>query len=148
MWDLEKLKGFLGSRWVGAEVYRRGGGRMGECAPRKGGRGQSSCPKFQDPTIFLARSSALCIRVAVPRLASLTYFICSCLRGAVYPLPGCTPGAGGDFGTHAGQRSHQRYLSTSLLGEVCGWAGLLWAQTRSAPCLYLYPGGTCLLLWD
>lgn len=145
---MEKLRGFLGIRWVRAEAYRRDGGRMGGCAPKEGGSGQSSCPKLQDPTIFPARSSAPFIRVAVPRLASLTYFICLCLRGAVYPLPGCTPGASGGFGAHAGQRSHQRYLSTTLLGEVCGWAGLPWAQTRSAPYLYLYPGGTCLLLWD
>lgn len=80
--------------------------------------------KLQDPAIFPARISASCIGVAVPRLASLPLSCLFILRGAVYPFPDCTSGAGGGVGAHAGQRSHQRYPSTTLLGEVGGWAGL------------------------
>lgn len=41
-------------------------------------------------------------------------------------------------------------ISSALHGEVGGWAGLLWAQTGSAPCLYpcQYLEGTGHLHWD
>ena len=69
-WDLEKLRGSFCSTWVRPEAFRRGRGRMGECALREGASGQNSCPKLQDAAISPARFSASCFGVAVPRLPS------------------------------------------------------------------------------
>lgn len=80
---------------------------MGECAHSEGGSGQTSCPKLQaQPSHQPLAWEWLC-----PGSPHCHCLFCLCLRGAVYPLPGCASGAGGGFGAHAGQHSYQRYLS-------------------------------------
>ena len=121
----------------------------GVCTERRG-QWAEWLPRLQDSVLSLAWSPAPRLGVAVPGPASLLLSVCSCRRGAVHSLAGCTSGAGGGSGTHAGQHSHQRYLLGLHL--LCStWGGRMgrtslgsdWLCSLSLPS----PWGTGHLHW-